>query len=138
MSSILSLFIWLILFASAGYGWKAGGWPGLVLGGVAGFPIAGVLIGLLALLAGLIEWAIVPPPGDERSFFARKSGMGKLMIVAAVGAVWLGTGLAMVRSSRSQKQRETAVLVAILVPLGIVTHVKIDRWIESRGNRPRV
>ncbi len=64
-----------------------------------------------------------------------------LLLANLVLAAWLAVGIWMVKSSVSQRHKEQAVLVVILVPLGAVAQHRLQAWADRKTetwnlNRP--
>lgn len=140
-------------------GWTWLGWAGIVLGVVLALPLVLISIGLLGVVAlGFCavfdrdefhriigESSPSAPPAEEplapvEAPPVRRVRRGQFrirtyVIVTAVLAVWLGVGGAMVRASKTQRQKETAVLVVVLVPLGIVAHTYALKRVEAWSSR---
>lgn len=139
----------------ASYGWRLGGRIGLAVGLIAGAPLAFLFVGLLGAIAlgycALFDRAefdrIVgkaPSSGDAgpaspanlpSACRPQRPGQFRIrsvLIAIAVLGLWLGVGVALVRASKTERAKETAVLIALLVPPAIVANHHAQRWAEAR------
>ena len=150
----------LVLFPSAiiglaWTGWNHWGGLGLVLGILLAIPLVPISIGIVGAIAlglcavfnrdeynqivGKAPLATVEGPIAVPSLRSRQRGtrIRTFLIINAILCVWLGVGIAMVRASKTDRGKESAVMVVVLVPLGCMAHFYATKWVDSRLEKPR-